>query len=464
MKIIHSDDTKRVIKDKFSYDFKIPQDGLYLIEITASAENWRQNWKTLFQHDDLAVSINDINFPRKDGEIFHAPTGWNGNNLKGLLKTNAIIINLPIGKHQLNFLSRRAPTIENIKIIQIDSPQFVYLPTTNNPPVDGDRRQWITIASTGVAIKEIIISASCKKYQNSREDDDIKLIIDEKIVSNDAKNSHRDWFWCGKILQGNTKEFKRQLNFDATKHNIELYADRSPKIESMNFTTESTTSEIKGVIVWEETILRKEPDQNSEALIENIKQNTTISIIKKAIAGIRPTNSSGQTLNSDRWHKARFGNIIGYIYCEAIEIENESENKIKKIIMEKSKELDESGCLMFAIAKRESQLFPYATSKVGAQGLFQLMTAPLEDVNRIYKKNFTDRFNVDENIEAGILYFKNLKEKYKNSNNAIEKTLAAWNWGQNHIDKNSAYNYDAVPSETQIFIKDVLKTKTECER
>ncbi|MFH1048731.1 MAG: hypothetical protein V1732_03645, partial [Patescibacteria group bacterium] len=52
-------------------NFEIPEDGIYFIEIIASAKSWWQNLKSLksfFNDDDLAVKIDDIEFPKLNGK------------------------------------------------------------------------------------------------------------------------------------------------------------------------------------------------------------------------------------------------------------------------------------------------------------------------------------------------------------------------------------------------------------
>lgn len=66
-----------------------------------------------------------------------------------------------------------------------------------------------------------------------RDDDDIKLIIDGKTQKNDNKKSHQDWCWCGKILRGKEKEFKKTVDFNHGFHYIDLWADESPFLKKI---------------------------------------------------------------------------------------------------------------------------------------------------------------------------------------------------------------------------------------
>src|SRR4030042_4233870 len=94
----------QISKNSF-YNFTIEESGLYLIEIIASCKNWRQNWKCGFNDDDLAVKIDDIEFPKLNGKngLLNGEAAWNGNNLKGSKKIGIFILKLESGEHKIDF-------------------------------------------------------------------------------------------------------------------------------------------------------------------------------------------------------------------------------------------------------------------------------------------------------------------------------------------------------------------------
>ena len=60
MQLVEQKNLDKEITEKFSYDFVLADDGLYLIEIAASAKSWWQNFKSFrsfFSDDDLAVQL-----------------------------------------------------------------------------------------------------------------------------------------------------------------------------------------------------------------------------------------------------------------------------------------------------------------------------------------------------------------------------------------------------------------------
>ncbi|MCK4835218.1 MAG: lytic transglycosylase domain-containing protein [Candidatus Aminicenantes bacterium] len=101
--------------------------------------------------------------------------------------------------------------------------------------------------------------------------------------------------------------------------------------------------------------------------------------------------------------------------------------------------------LIISVVRAESSFNPYAISKKGAIGLMQLMP---ETARKYGVKN---RFNVDDNLEAGI---KHLKFLYSKFNQNLPLTLAAYNAGEEAI-----RSYKGIPPfrETRNYIKRAMK-------
>ncbi|MCP4216171.1 MAG: lytic transglycosylase domain-containing protein [bacterium] len=100
--------------------------------------------------------------------------------------------------------------------------------------------------------------------------------------------------------------------------------------------------------------------------------------------------------------------------------------------------------LIVAVIRAESSFNPFAVSPKGAVGLMQLMP----DTARMY--GVFNRYNVDQNLEAGIRHLKYLYGLYKD----IPLTLAAYNAGETAVAK-----YNGVPpyKETQTYVKRVMR-------
>jgi hypothetical protein len=240
MELIKKEKLDLTVKKEYAYSFDVPESRLYLIEIMASAQSWWQNFsgrRSFLKADYLSVQVNRGIFPRLSGsqsrkDLFLSPLAWNGNELKGLIKANIFIINLPAGKNDLKFVANQYPMLRQIAVFKISSDEAAieYRPDEIATSQDGDRYPWISLATVGVAIKDMSVSALAGKYPRSRDDDDLKLVIDGQAQANKDKKSHRDWFWCGKILNGSAAIFKLAVNWTGGRHYLELWADRKPRL------------------------------------------------------------------------------------------------------------------------------------------------------------------------------------------------------------------------------------------
>jgi len=450
------------IADNSEYGFDISESGIYMIEIIASAKNWLQNWKHFFDDDDLTVKIDDIEFPKLNGKtgLLNGEAAWNGNNLKGLKKTNVFIVHLKSGQHKIEFIADRSPYLESIKISKMENENWVeYIPEDENKQAqDGNNRQWINFVFTELPVKNVQISAKAEKREKDR--DDIKLIIDGAIQENPDSEYFKNWYWCGSLDDGEEKTYEKEINLTKGLHYIELWADRMPTLNEVKIILakneeQKEEEQITAKVVWEIAKFRKEPKIDEYNILGELKQGDKLAVIEKAIEGERPTNKKDEFLTSNRWHRVKWNNKEGYIFSMALEIEGENQEAIQEFIIKKAKELQEDECLMLAIAKRESKFFPYSISGMEAKGLFQLVQDAMLHVNEEFKKDFSNAFDIYQNIEAGILYWKIVQEKYKNCDDFLSRCLAAWNRGLNRVSNTKPFILAEQPVETQQFIKDV---------
>ena len=119
--------------------------------------------------------------------------------------------------------------------------------------------------------------------------------------------------------------------------------------------------------------------------------------------------------------------------------------KYDNIIEKKAEKYSLSSKLIKSMIKQESNFNPKAVSLKGAKGLMQLMpeTAGLLGVKNV--------FNPEENIDAGVKYFKMMLSRFDGD---IEKALAAYNAGPEAVKK-----YNGIPDykETKNYIKNIKK-------
>ena len=122
-----------------------------------------------------------------------------------------------------------------------------------------------------------------------------------------------------------------------------------------------------------------------------------------------------------------------------------SERKYDNIINKLCKKYGVETSFIKAMVKTESNFDPYAVSKKGATGLMQLMPEKAKDLS------VKDSFDPKQNLDGGIRHVSYLLKKYDGD---VKLTLAAYNAGENAVEKNNG-----VPPfvETQNYIIKVLR-------
>lgn len=107
--------------------------------------------------------------------------------------------------------------------------------------------------------------------------------------------------------------------------------------------------------------------------------------------------------------------------------------------------------LIRSVVAAESSFNPNAVSRVGAQGLMQLMPATAQDLG------VKNSFDPQENLDGGSRYLKQLLDKYDGD---LDHALAAYNWGQGNVDR---HGLERMPTETRNYIakiKQLLQQNT----
>lgn len=241
------------LNSKLTEEFWVSNSGIYAIKVLVKAKTWWQNLlsflKRYFSDDELKVSVDNSK----------EKLSWNGNDIRGLRKTGVLLSKLSSGKHQLLFEPKNTPLLESVEIYEITEKECNLKNILEQSIEDGERRPWLEIAFNKTILKHLSLRAfaeSGKFYGiTDRDDDDLKIIVDERIIRNEESKSHLNWYWCGQTLKGSSKTLEIRPEIDREVKTIRLWADRSPKIESLNLTLEAkqlrTTEEIKEKIISE---------------------------------------------------------------------------------------------------------------------------------------------------------------------------------------------------------------------
>lgn len=103
-----------------------------------------------------------------------------------------------------------------------------------------------------------------------------------------------------------------------------------------------------------------------------------------------------------------------------------------------------------AVIKQESSFNPNAVSKVGAQGLMQLMPSTAKSLG------VENPFNVLDNIDGGTRYIKRLMDAFDGNK---ELALSAYNGGigrMNRLGVDTVEEIDKMPKETENYVSKVM--------
>lgn len=235
MRLIKEEKISKEITEKYTCDFMLLEDDVYLIEIIASAKSWWQNFKSgrsFFKDDDIFLYLDNQELTTSKYTKKDARSAWNGNELKGLEKTVVIVANIKTGKHVIDLRPNQRPYLKSILISRVEKKDnIIYVPADNNPAQKSDGRPWLSCIILDLAITNISVTAQANK--NRKDDDDLKLVINGEIQKNENKRSHQDWYWCGKILNGENKTFSKDINSQTKQFNIDLYSDETPRLSKI---------------------------------------------------------------------------------------------------------------------------------------------------------------------------------------------------------------------------------------
>lgn len=129
---------------------------------------------------------------------------------------------------------------------------------------------------------------------------------------------------------------------------------------------------------------------------------------------------------------------------------NMTKNQIKAIAIETAIKFGVPAALVLAMIQQESRFNPNAVSKVGAQGLMQLMPATARELG------VKNPFNPIDNINGGVRYIKQMLDMFGGN---VELALAAYNAGASNVKK--AGNKVPNIKETKNYVKTITNNTSK---
>lgn len=169
------------------------------------------------------------------------------------------------------------------------------------------------------------------------------------------------------------------------------------------------------------------------------KHTTADSVTSKNVSEVLPTDDLSKI------EKMLLGriNLFGFADFTDPNWISDAERLYYPIIIKYSKHYDVDPLLVKAVIMAESSFNPNAVSRVGAQGLMQLMPRTARYLG------VEDSFNPDHNIQGGVKYIKRLLDRFDGD---VRLALAAYNAGSQNVRK-----YRGIPPypETKNYVKKV---------
>lgn len=232
MKSIIRKQYNKTLEHSFDDSFDLEK-GLYLFEITASAQSWWQNTtgrRALLKQDSLTLTLNSKElFPLPQKRKLLADDLWNGNILRGNSQTIYLLTNLLKGSVSIGFSVHGKPFLQELVIYSIIDGEVAF---QNLSPSKRDRIPWLTfLMSEGVMLNSISLSVIAGVVGG--DDQDLQLVIDGKKELNQKNISHKEWYWCGYALRGKSLKFERRFENGNESSRIDLLADGTPIVQSL---------------------------------------------------------------------------------------------------------------------------------------------------------------------------------------------------------------------------------------
>lgn len=444
MKLIKQEKISTQISDQYVWNFTIPKNGVYIVSISARCKNWLQNYKLLFNDDDLAIQIDDYLFAEIKGKKreFVSSGSWNGNEIKGDIKNVLFILPIKTGEHQIRFWVDGHPILEEIKIYKVDESEIDLM--ASDIITSG---KFLDVIFKNLKIEKLEVKAKAEINSN------LEIKIDGKTEKNSKYKRFEKWYWYGQELKGKNKDYIMSDVLYGDMHSVQMGGQGKPEIESIklkidldNIVYSSGFVKLyKDIVIRDDVNLRSDHTDESESLLM-LRDGEKVNILNENVKGKYIENLS------EIWHEVVIRGIRGYILSSYVEIEGQEREKIIDLIKEKCNQYDVDANLMLAIASQESHFKPFAKSgpDISPMGIFQLSKDTRTDTGVL------EAYNFYQNVEGGVKHYKWLEKEISGRGDILERRLVAWHDGTKNIKNKKSVNYNELSTETKSFIKNVL--------
>lgn len=237
------DSKRRSITKKEDIRFSVKKSGLYAIVISARCKGEKQG--TDADDEDLRIEIDGRHFGEltNPNRYFDGPAAFTGGRLHNSKETICFFLNLTEGRHMLSLFPDKTATLESLQIFKVSSNASIEKITLvpNITAEDGNTYPWIVFAFVDVSISAIDLTLSLtKRFIDS---DDVKIIIDGKIQRN-FRNSdivRKLWYFIASKDSNSKQSATFSPHLPKGLHYIELWADRMPVLNSIDFALGTST-------------------------------------------------------------------------------------------------------------------------------------------------------------------------------------------------------------------------------
>ena len=444
MKLIKQEKISTQINDQFVWGFTTTENRVYLVSISAKCKNWLQNYKRLFNDDDLAIQIDDYLFAEIKGKKreFTSPGSWNGNETKNDIKNVVFILSIKAGAHNIKFWVDGKPILEEIKIYQVDESEIDLMTSNVAAP-----NKFFDVIFKNLKIEKLEVKAKAEVNSN------LEIKVDGKIEKNPKYKRFEKWYWYGQELKGKSKDYIMPDVWGGDTHSVQMSGQGKPDIESIklkidleNIVYSSGFVRLyKDIVIRNDVNLRSNHTDESESLLM-LRDGEKLNILNEQVEGRQIEDMS------NIWHEVITRDVKGYILSSYVEIEGQERGKIIDLIKEKSNQYGIDANIMLAIASQESHFKPFAKSKTGPMGIFQLSEKTRTQTGVV------EAYDFYQNVEGGVKNYKDIEKRITGRGDILVKRLSAWHDGPtitiNKIN-NKTFDYNKLSGETKSFIKNV---------